>query len=218
MKIAMALIFWLGTSASQLCGADWPMFRGNPALAGVAEGALPDKPVLLWTFKTEGPVKSSAAVVNGRVYIGSDDGNVYALNFGTGKKIWAFKTGGGIESSPLVLDSKLYIGSSDAFFYALDAETGKILWKFETGDKILGAPNWVPVRSDKRILVGSYDYKLYCFEAGTGKTNWAYETSNFINGSPAVAEGQTVFGGCDAILHVIRLTDGTKVKEVEAGA
>jgi len=45
-----------------------------------------------------------------------------------------------------------------------------------------------------------------------------YETGNYINGAPAVADGQTVFGGCDAILHVINLADGQKVKEVEAGA
>src|SRR6185436_11654222 len=35
---------------------------------------------------------------------------------------------------------------------------------------------------------------------------------------PAVAGGQTVFGGCDAVLRVISLADGTQVKEIEAGA
>jgi outer membrane protein assembly factor BamB len=68
------------------------------------------------------------------------------------------------------------------------------------------------------ILVGSYDYKLHCVDAATGKSNWVYESSNYINGSPAVANGQTVFGGCDALLHVISLADGKQIKEVEAGA
>src|SRR5262245_59317951 len=52
---------------------DWPMFRGGPALRGIAGGSLPEKPALLWRFKTAGPVKSSAAVVNNRVFIGSSD-------------------------------------------------------------------------------------------------------------------------------------------------
>ena len=69
----------------QAVGANWPMFRGNPALTGVASGALPDKLSLLWSFKTGGPVKSSAAIVDGRVFIGSGDGNVYALDWATGK-------------------------------------------------------------------------------------------------------------------------------------
>ncbi len=64
------------------------MFRGGPALLGVASGNLPGKLNLLWTFKTGGPVKSSAAIEQGRVFIGSHDGNVYALDFAGGKKLF----------------------------------------------------------------------------------------------------------------------------------
>ena len=245
---------WLllpGRASAAAPDGDWPMFRGGPALAGVAGGSLPERLDLLWTFKTAGPVKSSAAIVQDRVFIGSDDGNVYALALADGKKVWAFKTGGGVESSPLVLEGKVFVGSSDAFLYAIEAATGKLLWKYETGDKLLGAPNWVKLdagsgagvspaapgvspavessgaggpaggRRDARptsVLVGSYDFKLYCLDAATGRTNWVYETGNYINGSPAVANGQTVFGGCDGLLHVISLADGKQVKEVEAGA
>src|SRR6266705_4703353 len=58
----------------------WPMFRGGPALLGVAPVTLPAKLALAWTFKTQAPVKSSPAIAGGRVFIGSDDGNVYAVD------------------------------------------------------------------------------------------------------------------------------------------
>ena len=67
-------------------------------------------------------------------------------------------------------------------------------------------------------LVGSYDSNLHCVDAATGKAVWTHGTDNYINGSPAVAEGQTVFGGCDGLLHVIELGEGKQVKEIEAGA
>src|SRR6185312_6432695 len=139
------------------------------ALTGVASGTIPDKPSLLWSFKTGGAVKSSAAIVNGRVFIGSDDSTVYALDLANGKKVWATKTGGGIESSPLVLDGSVFVGSSDAALYAFDAGNGKQLWKYETGDKILGAPNWVksPQGGANWVLIGSYDFKLHCLDAAT---------------------------------------------------
>src|SRR6266536_5209746 len=121
--------------------AGWMMFRGNPALTGVAAGNLPDKLSLLWSFKTGGPVKSSAAIVGGRVFIGSGDGQVYALDLGSGKKVWAAKTGGPVDSSPLVLGGKVFFGSVDSSLYAVEAGSGKQVWKYETGDKILGAPN-----------------------------------------------------------------------------
>src|SRR5438309_725219 len=201
-------------------GADWPMFRGDPALLGVAPVSLRKELALLWNFKTKGPVKSSPAIVGARVYIGSGDQHVYALDLGTGQKLWAFKTEGPIESSPLVLNDRVFFGSSDSSLYALDAATGKLVWKYATGDKILGSPNWLksPAGGATWILVGSYDFKLHCVDASSGKSNWVYESGNYINGSPAVAGGQTVFGGCDALLHVISLADGKQVKEVEAGA
>jgi eukaryotic-like serine/threonine-protein kinase len=129
--------------APALPAADWPMFRGRPALTGVAQETLPPKLSLLWTFKTAGAVKSSAALVQGRAFIGSDDGNLYALDLASGKRLWAFKTGGEVESSPLVLAGKVFVGASDGWLYAVDAATGKQAWKYETGDKILGSPNWV---------------------------------------------------------------------------
>src|SRR6266568_6329568 len=102
----LVAVFAAGTSENQApgkaaaSGANWQMFRGNPPLTGVAAGNLPDKLSLLWSFKTGGPVKSSAAIVDGRVFIGSGDGQVYALELGGGKKVWAAKTGGPVDSSP----------------------------------------------------------------------------------------------------------------------
>jgi outer membrane protein assembly factor BamB len=66
--------------------------------------------------------------------------------------------------------------------------------------------------------VGSYDFKLHCLDATTGKSNWVYESANYINGSPAVADGQTVFGGCDGLLYVLALADGTLARSNEIGA
>src|SRR5580765_2106596 len=93
------VIFLLSATAR---GDSWPMFRGGPALLGVANGKLPDKPTQLWSFKTGRSVKSSPAIEGGKVFVGSDDGILYALDFVTGKKLWEFKTGDSVESSPLV--------------------------------------------------------------------------------------------------------------------
>ena len=79
-------VLWAWCASAAGPGGDWPMFRGGPALTGVAAGSLPERLSLLWTFKTAGPVKSSPAIVQDRVFIGSDDGNVYALTLADGKQ------------------------------------------------------------------------------------------------------------------------------------
>ena len=91
----------------------WPMFRGGPALTGVSPAKLPAKPVLKWSFKAGDPIKSSAAIEDGTVYLGADNGYLYALDLKTGKEKWKQVTDGMIESSPLVLGDYVYVGSGD---------------------------------------------------------------------------------------------------------
>ena len=81
---------------------------------------------------------------------------------------------------------------------------------YETDDRILGGANLVRTGSEgDRIVVGSYDTRLYCFDAKTGERVWDYRTENYVNGTPAVLEDRIVFGGCDAILHVVSAETGT---------
>jgi outer membrane protein assembly factor BamB len=200
--------------------ADWPMFRGDPQLSGVTTNALPDKLKLSWSVETGGPVTSTAAIVGESVYIGSYDKKIYALNLKDGSKRWTFETSGAIEASPLFLNGRLYIGDTHTNFYCLDATQGTEIWRTGFDDKIISSANYFvpPDSTQTNIIVGCYDFKLYSLDADTGKVQWSYETGNYINGSPAVADGKTAFGGCDAIVHVVNLKTGELAAEVDIGA
>src|SRR4051794_26116919 len=81
-----------------------------------ATGKLPDKLKLLWKFKSRGPVVSSALVAGGRVFFGSDDGNVYALKQATGTKIWSRmlgRRGDNVQATPILVGGTVVVGSSD---------------------------------------------------------------------------------------------------------
>lgn len=196
----------------------WPMFRGGQGLLGRASGTLADSLELLWRFKTEGQVKSSPAIGDGLVFVGSSDANVYAIDLASGNRVWAYRTGGDVEAGPCVVDGSVYIGSSDRHLYAFDANSGAFKWKYKTGGKILGSANWTssPDKRDTRILVGSYDSKLHCVDANSGNLVWAYETDSYVNGAPAVDGERVVFGGCDGMIHVVSLSDGSHVAEIDA--
>ncbi len=55
------------------------MFHADPSHSGAGTGNAVLTPMLLWSYTTDGQVASSPAVVSGVVYVGSFDGNVYAL-------------------------------------------------------------------------------------------------------------------------------------------
>ncbi len=220
LALASAAAVSFAASFSAQAAPDWPMFRGDPSLSGVSTAKVSTPLRLKWTFKTDGPVMSSPAIVGDRVYIGSGDSNVHCLNLADGKARWTFTAGGPIEASPLLLDGRLYIGDTLTNFYCLESKDGTVIWKRGFEDKVKSSATWYQPPGDKpkAVVVGSYDFKLYSFDALTGSTNWVYETGNYINGSAAVADGLTSFGGCDAVVHVLNLADGTKNREIEAGA
>ncbi len=201
-------------------GGSWPMFRGGQGLLGRASGSLPESMELVWKFKTDGQVKSSPAIDDGLVFVGSNDANVYAIDLGSGAKVWVYRAGDAVEAAACVVDGCVYVGSADTFLYAFDAKSGSLKWKYKTDGQILGAANWTrsPDGRNIWILVGSYDNKLYCIDSTNGNVVWTYETDSYINGSPAVGDGVTTFGGCDAMIHVVSLADGSRKTQIDTGS
>jgi len=63
-------------------------------------------------------------VANGVVYVGSHDGNLYALDANSGAERWHFPTKALVGSSPTVGDGVVYFGSDDGGLYAVRTPPG----------------------------------------------------------------------------------------------
>jgi outer membrane protein assembly factor BamB len=151
---------------------------------------------------------SSPVVVQGSVYFGSGDGNLYALDAATGESKWKFKTGDVVHASPAYADGVLFVGSWDSYFYAVDAATGKEKWRFHGGEDPL-IHNQVGFQSsaavvDGVVYVGCRDSNLYALEAATGKEKWKFFNElSWVIVSPAVVQGKVVFATSDSSLFHI---------------
>jgi hypothetical protein len=60
-------------------------------------------------------------VADGTVFVGSNDGYLYAVDADSGAQRWRAETGGSIFSSPTVADGTVYVGSCDGNLYAIHA-------------------------------------------------------------------------------------------------
>ena len=200
--------------------ASWPIYRGDLNLSGNAGYELSDSLILKWSFKTTGEIKASPVIGLGKIFIGSTDSSMYALNIENGDPIWKFNSGDEIEASALLLNDNILFGNLSGDFYSLRAENGKINWKTEVDGDIRGSANYAVTGQSNfpTIYVGSYDSKMYAFNSITGERLWDYKTGNYINGAPAVNEEYLAFGGCDAKLHIVNKTDGEKIGEVITGS
>ena len=145
---------------------------------------------------------SSPAVFNGRVYVGSSDGHVYALDALTGIVSWSFATGDIVHASPTVANNTIYIGSWDSYFYAIDADNGTEKWRFKAGEDPV-EHNQVGFQSSAAVVantvyVGCRDGHVYAIDAATGRKVWEYSTSqSWVNSTPAVRDGVVYVGTSD---------------------
>jgi outer membrane protein assembly factor BamB len=159
-----------------------------------------------WSFQTGLFIRSSPAVANGLIYVGSDDHNLYALDASNGQIRWTFQTGGMINSSPAVSGGLVYVGSADNILYALDASTGQIRWTFQTGGIIKSSP----AVSGGLVYVGSADNNLYALDAANGQIHWTFQTGGAINSSPAVANGLVYIGSADNSFYALDASTGQR--------
>src|ERR1700688_2245935 len=75
-----------------------------------------------WSFDTGSTLGNSLALVDGVIFGGSGNNNLYALNARTGKELWSFRGYGAEYSAPAVESGRVYFVSNSSHAYALDAK------------------------------------------------------------------------------------------------
>jgi len=184
----------------------WPMFHHDLQNSGYSTSYAPDTDNLIWSYKTGLDVSSSPAVIDNKVYVGSDDKNVYCLNADNGSKIWSFTTGLRVSSSPAVVDGKVYVGSSDNSVYCLNADNGSKIWRYGTG----GAVSSSPAVADGKVYIGSTDKNVYCLDADDGSKIWSLTTGDPNVVSPAVVDDK-VYTGSYHKFYCLDADDGSEI-------
>lgn len=214
------------------------MFRGNLRHTGVYDAAGVAKlSGVKWKFHTSGYVISSPAVANGVAYVGSTDGNLYAVDLQSGAQKWKFKTGARVVSSPAVDAGVVFFGSYDGKFYAVDAATGQLKWQFVTpGERRFAAKHLhgglpegetmpdpfdcylsSPVVSGGHVYFGSGDGHVYSLDAASGKVNWKFQTGDVVHASPAIADGTLFIGSWDSYFYALDAATGKEKWKFKTG-
>jgi outer membrane protein assembly factor BamB len=145
-----------------------------------------------WVFAVPTSVDGTPAVADGVVYVGDDNGNIYALTAASGTLRWKLSTGSSVVSRPAVVDGTVYIGSENNDVYALDAVTGAIRWKRDTG----GSVDSGPAVTGGLVYVGNDNNEVFALDAATGAIRWTQQTGDNVTTNPAVSGG-TVYVGCE---------------------
>jgi polyvinyl alcohol dehydrogenase (cytochrome) len=146
-----------------------------------------------FAFPDTSTMRSQPAVYRGRVFVGGQDGSVFALDAATGCAHWSTTVQSQVRSGITVGESggnpAVFFGDSAGYIYALDGMTGKQLWKMRPDEHPASTVTATPVFYQGRLYVGaasreealsvSKDYACCTFrgsesavDAATGKVIW----------------------------------------------
>ncbi len=155
---------------------------------------------LKWAFGYNGvaAARTQPAVAGGRLFIASENGEVHALDPGTGCTFWTFKAQAGVRSAPAVAEYKsqgkdafvVVVGDTKTNLYGIDANTGTQLWTIRVDEHPSAGITGSPIIHDGRVFIGvqgigeegrgntggyaccTFRGSLSAFDVVTGKRLW----------------------------------------------
>ncbi len=131
----------LKTDTAAFDPLDGKVYRANLGRTGVHKtSGAPSLSKVRWKFQTGAEVRSSPVVVDGVVYVGSNDKFVYAIDLKTGALKWKAAAGDEVNGSAAVVGGVVFIPCKDEGVLALNAADGKELWRAKTGAACGGSP------------------------------------------------------------------------------
>lgn len=158
------------------------------------------------------------------VIAASRNGDVYAFDKATGKKLWdidlsdqtyfegkrSARLSGGLTAAA----GMIFVGSENGQLVSLEASTGKVLWHTDVGGEILASPT---VDSGK-VLVTTGAGELVALNLENGSKVWNVEAEQpalTLRGtsSPVVAAGGVLYGRADGKVGIVLLQNGQLVNE-----
>ena len=143
------------------------------------------------------------AYKNGKIFLGGESGNFFAINAEDGKITWKNKSkipSKGFQPPPAVDDTKVYTGSHDGRYYAFNQNDGSTAWSIDTSvtpDKYSGGnPDSAGIVLWKDLLyIQKRGDRIAALKRDSGKVIWEWKQPKFYLQNGAVAAyNNRVFG------------------------
>lgn len=217
--VAAASVLLAARVTAQAVPAE-PMFRGNPELTGVSSARFfAGQGGVRWRVQTGGPVRSSPAVTTTRVFIGSGDGSLYAIDRATGRSVWRFRAGSPVDASPAVARGMVVAATLSGRIFAVDEVSGRLRWSLQAGPALplntAVAGDWdlwasSPVIVGQVVVIGGPDGVVYALDLRSGRVRWRAITTGRVRATPAVHDGLVVVGSWDGRIYALDLATGAE--------
>jgi outer membrane protein assembly factor BamB len=165
--------------------SDSPTMAGDAAGVVVASGNRVSRFAssdgrLVWERELGG-VLNWPAISGDRIFVGSTDNYLYALDTNTGRLLWRYGAGGDVVGATAD-DRLVYFASLDNLLRALRRGNGNQVWKRDLATRTIAPPSTL----GGIVLVSGNNPALAAFNAATGEPADKFELAGDVQGIPLV--------------------------------
>ncbi|HEX6286537.1 MAG TPA: PQQ-binding-like beta-propeller repeat protein, partial [Acidimicrobiia bacterium] len=172
-----------------------------------------------WTTRLDSRIRSSPVIVEGRVYLATDEGFVHALDLISGDEIWRFPSDGadlGTISADLAFHNGiLYVATEEGFLHLIDVagDTPSEVCQFDAFDPIVTNP----IVTEDVTYVATMGQNIWPLPTGACDGNVpgrlpTYVADTPVRVGPAIV-GDTIYMPGGRYLYSIDLTSGEHLWE-----
>ena len=174
----------------------------------------PDETALLEGDRTPEPDRRWT---DERVFAGTTDGTVVALEAETGEVVWTSPTGGAVATGPTVAADRVYVADDAGTLLALDAATGRSWFTYEIQGGFTTSPT--VLAAAETTFVGATDGYCHVTDTTVGRRKlrgWLFsrkgiELDGPIRSSPVVVGDVCCVGDASGSLYGIAVDDADPV-------
>jgi outer membrane protein assembly factor BamB len=141
--------------------------------SGTVTGLAREANFELSRFPTDGNVAVPLGQHTDAAYIASQDGNVYALRFETGRLLWRYTTGALFTHRPWATDDDVYVTAQGTGLCRVDRATGDERWRQKGAVRFLAA-------NPKFVYATDFCGMLVVLDRARGKVLSQYNTRDFV--------------------------------------
>ncbi len=162
----------------------------------------------------DGPTGCTPAVLGGALYVGTESGFFFGIDWERGRRLWQFppeNPADAFRSSAAACGAYVVVGCRDRQVYCFHATTGETVWKFAAKRYVDASPVIVvPENGDLThavVVVGSLDGRLYGLGLQDGSLKWELDLGGAVSASAAVV-GRRIFAATEeGDLYCLRPAD-----------
>jgi len=129
-----------------------------------------------WDSKQSALISGGPAAGMGKIFVGSENGKLYALDAKTGDLVWEGKVKGEIIASPAVDSGIVVVNTASGILKAFNATTGEDIWKIEVEVPALSLRGIsAPKIASGGVVVGTPAGTLNVYVLDKGQAGWVAE-------------------------------------------